>query len=254
MGAFDTKRFAVIADIHGNCDALSAVMADIAGQGIKGVVNLGDHFSGPLAASETADLLMAKDFVSIKGNHDRWLLEKPVSQMWRSDQLAIAQLSENHLEWLEKLPATTKLGDQVFACHGTPNDDNTYWLEALAGNGQIGLRPQDQIAQFAKGIEATLILCAHTHIPRRVDLPSGPTILNPGSVGCPAYDDTEPEAHIVQAATPTASYALVEHGPLGWITCHRNIPYDAARMIEMARAAGAEDWAQALSTGWFKAA
>ena len=47
-------RFAVIADIHGNADALSAVLADIDRRGIGTVVNLGDHFSGPLAAAETA--------------------------------------------------------------------------------------------------------------------------------------------------------------------------------------------------------
>jgi hypothetical protein len=34
-------KFAAIADVHGNCFALEAVLADIAAIGIKDVVNLG---------------------------------------------------------------------------------------------------------------------------------------------------------------------------------------------------------------------
>ena len=53
-------KIAVIADIHGNDLALEAVLADIAAQGIDDVVNLGDHFSGPLNAARTADILIAR--------------------------------------------------------------------------------------------------------------------------------------------------------------------------------------------------
>ena len=68
-------KFGAIADIHGNLHALEAVLADIAAQGIADVVNLGDHVSGPLAAAKTADLLMALDFVTTRGDQDRRLLE-----------------------------------------------------------------------------------------------------------------------------------------------------------------------------------
>ena len=61
-------RFAAIADVHGNIAALEAVLADIAALGITDVVNLGDHVSGPLEAARTADLLMARDFPSIRGD------------------------------------------------------------------------------------------------------------------------------------------------------------------------------------------
>ena len=67
----DRVRFAAIADIHGNLDALEAVLADIAREGITDVVNLGDHVSGPMEAAKTADLLRAQDFVTIRGDQDR---------------------------------------------------------------------------------------------------------------------------------------------------------------------------------------
>ena len=55
-------RFAAIADVHGNCVALEAVLADIAALGIAEVVNLGDHVSGPLEAGRTADMLIELGF------------------------------------------------------------------------------------------------------------------------------------------------------------------------------------------------
>ena len=70
-----TMKFAAIADVHGNCVALEAVLADIAVLGIAEVVNLGDHVSGPLEARRTADLLIERGFPSIRGDQDRLLVE-----------------------------------------------------------------------------------------------------------------------------------------------------------------------------------
>ena len=61
-------RLAAIADIHGNCFALQAVLADAADLGVQEFVNLGDHVSGPLEAAKTADLLMELGFPSVRGD------------------------------------------------------------------------------------------------------------------------------------------------------------------------------------------
>src|SRR4051812_33373333 len=80
-------KFAAIADIHGNAMALEAVLADVDALGIGDIVNLGDHLSGPLEADRTADLLMAFDFPSVLGNHDRYLIDRPRGAMhaWETD-------------------------------------------------------------------------------------------------------------------------------------------------------------------------
>ena len=49
-------RLAAVADIHGNCLALEAVLADIRRLEIDIVVNLGDHLSGPLEAQANGRL------------------------------------------------------------------------------------------------------------------------------------------------------------------------------------------------------
>jgi predicted phosphodiesterase len=112
-------RLAAIADIHSNALALEAVLADIRGLSIDTVVNLGDHLSGPLEATRAADLLMACDFPSIRGNHDRWLIEMRPSEMGRSDKAAEAQLAPRHRRRLSALPPTRVVRDEIFLCHGT---------------------------------------------------------------------------------------------------------------------------------------
>ena len=66
-------RIAVIADIHGNLPALEAVLADIERRNVDRTINLGDCVSGPLWPREVCELLMARDDLTIRGNHDRWV-------------------------------------------------------------------------------------------------------------------------------------------------------------------------------------
>ena len=74
-------RIAVVADIHGNVRALRAVMDDLKEVAPDRVINLGDCVSGPLEAAETADLLISLAWTTVRGNHDRQLLDCPVEQM-----------------------------------------------------------------------------------------------------------------------------------------------------------------------------
>ena len=246
---FDDTRFAVIADIHGNVDALAAVLDDIATQRVGAIVNLGDHLSGPMDARGTAATLMAQDIVCIRGNHDRWIIDPDDPSRSEIDRIAFDQLDDAQLDWLRALPPTATLSDSIFACHGTPRSDTTYWLEHVTADGDLVLRDADEILGEAAGIDATLYLCGHTHLPRRVDLSEGRIVLNPGSVGCPGYVDDAPVLHAVQSGTGAACYAIVERTPRGWASSFRHVPYDPRRMIEMSRDAGLPNWVPRLESG-----
>ena len=246
------KHFAVIADIHGNSDALAAVLADIDAQRIETIINLGDHLSGPLAAGETADMLIARDMISIRGNHDRWLVEQTIDELSRSDRAAREQIDETHLEWLRSLPATRTLADgRIFACHATPTSDTRYWMETVTENGDVILQSRAAIEAEAEEISASLLLCGHTHMPRILRLSDGSLLVNPGSVGCPGYDDDQPRPHVVQTGNPDASYAVIKETPSGWLVTMRSIPYDTSRMVSLAEKAGRPDWARVVRSGWF---
>ena len=51
-------RIAALSDIHGNLQALDAVMADLVHRSVHVTVNLGDLLSGGLQPRETADRLL----------------------------------------------------------------------------------------------------------------------------------------------------------------------------------------------------
>ena len=235
-----------------NCLALEAVLADIRRLDIDIVVNLGDHLSGPLEARRTADLLMARDFPSIRGNHDRWLIEQAPAEMGLSDKAAHAELEAAHRQWLSALPPTLVFRDEIFLCHGTPASDTTYWMEQVSGDGLVHLAPIEDIEAAAEGIDLPLILCGHTHIARVVRLRDGRLVVNPGSVGCPGYDDDVPVHHVVQAGTPDACYAVLDKQDGRWSVVFRYVPYDNLAAAEIARAANRPAWASALATGWMR--
>ncbi|HTA41500.1 MAG TPA: metallophosphoesterase [Bryobacteraceae bacterium] len=242
-------RIAVLADIHGNIRALEAVQADLGRHSPDIVVNLGDHVSGPLQAAATADLLMSEHYVQIRGNHDRQLNDRDPAQMGASDCAAYAQLNSRHLEWLANLPASQIIGDNILLCHGSPRDDLEYLLEEVNGDG-VRLSPAASIRSRLGGFEGPLILCGHTHIPRDVILPNGVRLVNPGSVGLQAYDDTVPSLHYIENGSPEARYAIIDWSTKGARVSFVVIPYDWESASKEAAKANRPDWAHALATGY----
>jgi diadenosine tetraphosphatase ApaH/serine/threonine PP2A family protein phosphatase len=245
-------RFAAIADVHGNYLALEAVIADIRAQGIETIVDLGDMASGALDARRTMDAMMALGAIHVRGNHDRYLIDRPPEKMGSWDRPAHAQLDERHLDWLRSLPQSRVFHDQVFLCHATPASDEAYWLETVLPDGTVRMATLESIEKVAGDIAQRLILCAHSHIARAVRLRDGRLIVNPGSVGCPGYRDSHPYPHVVEAGTPDARYAILELVDGDWRITFRHVPYDHRAMADLALRNGKPELASALATGWVR--
>lgn len=242
-------RIAAISDIHGNLAALDAVLDDIARRGVDRVVNLGDILSGPLDPPGTADRLIALDLPTIRGNHERQLLTLERAAMGASDAYAAPLLTAGHRAWLAALPATLRLGPDILLCHGTPGSDLDYYLDHVDPSGA---RPAtaDEIDARTGPETAALILCGHTHVARSHRRPHGQLIVNPGSVGLPAYDDDRPWPHVMESGTPHARYAIAERNADGrWSADLIAVDYDWDRAARTAEARGRADWAVALRTG-----
>ena len=244
-------RIAAISDIHGNLAALDAVLADIARRDVDMIVNLGDIVSGNLQPSATAARLMALDLPTIAGNHERQLLGDPV-RMGISDRYAREQLLPQQLAWIAALPATLRLMDDasdVLLVHGTPSSDLVYFLDTVTPQGSRAATT-DEVLERAGTAQASLILCGHTHMPRSVALPDGRLIVNPGSVGLPAYGDDHGYAHVMENGTPHARYAIVERRQQGaWSAQFHAVEYDWEAAALLALANGRPDWSVPLRTG-----
>lgn len=241
-------RIAVLADIHGNFGALEAVVEDLERTRPDLVVNLGDCLSGPLKAREAADLLMTKDWLTVRGNHDRYLIETPFDELKPSDRAAAEQLEPRHFDWLRSLPFSARAAEDVILFHATPTNDNVYLTEQPRTHGHAVLS-DEQVRESLGGIEASLILCGHSHIPRVMELSDGRCVFNPGSVGLPAYDDDQPFWHVMQAESQHARYGIAERCRAGWRFTFHALRYDWAAASELALSRGRCDWAYALSSG-----
>jgi len=253
-------RLAALSDIHGNLAALDAVLADIARSGVDLTVNLGDILSGPLWVAETADRLMALELPTIAGNHERQVLTFARDRMIASDAHTAATISERHRAWLAALPKTLQLAPEVLLCHGTPHDDLIYLMETVvpgfAGSHAPGVRAATReevgarLGDAMQGVPDALILCGHSHVPRVMQLNDGRLVVNPGSVGLQAYDDSHPHDHVIETGSPHARYALITRRAAGWQVEQRCVPYDHESAARVADSRGRPDWGDALRTGY----
>jgi predicted phosphodiesterase len=272
-------RLAVISDVHGNRWALEAVLEDIGRRGVRDVVNLGDCLYGPLDPAGTADLLMALDLPTVRGNEDRLLVEEggegdePDAHAASSPSLAhtLACLSPAHLAWLRGLPPLlTAHGGELLLCHGSPGRDDAYLLWDVTPDGARP-RPPAAIAAALAGAAAVtnasvagaartagvnpgaavvpVVLCGHDHLPRSVRLPAGTLVVDPGSVGLPAYFDDTPPPHAMQTGSTHARYALVTRDRDGWSAQDIPVAYDWEAAATAAARHGRPDWARWLREG-----
>ena len=244
-------RIAVLSDIHGNAYALDAVLADLAVRDVHRIVNLGDCLYGPFDPVAVADRLIAEDWPTVAGNEDRTLVEAESGHsISRTARFTFDHLTKTHCRWLALLPGARYLDGGSFACHGTPTDDTRYLLSRPAANGAMRPATEPEIVDRLEAIDTPLVLCGHDHLPRVVRLGDGRTIVNPGSVGCPAYTDDDPIPHRVENGSPHARYAIAT-------LCHDGppniepiaVPYDGSAAAFEAESNGFPDWASWLRTG-----
>ncbi|TPG53698.1 metallophosphoesterase [Roseomonas nepalensis] len=242
-------RIAVLADAHGNLLALEAVLSDLRAQAPDLVVNLGDLVTDPFDPVGSADVQIALGCPTLAGNHERNLLEGDDA----SSSVAFARplLSAAHMAWIGTLPTTLRLADgEVFACHGSPAGGDLDYLLEDVGSGQAVLAPEDAILTRLAGIgSACLVLCGHTHVPRAVRI-GDVTVVNPGSVGMPAYTDDSPVPHAIETGAPHARYAMVTREPGGaWSADLRAVTYEWDHAAQQARMNGKLSVARWTATG-----
>lgn len=240
-------RVAVISDIHGNALALEAVLADIERHDVEKILNLGDHFAGPIEPERTANILAGLDMVAIMGNTDRYLMEGDHDDLDESDRWIVNQVRGEPMDWLRTLPATRVYADTIFLSHGSPRSDETYWLDRKAKAQGFRVASTAEIEAELPPDRYPIYCCGHTHIARVITLPDGTIVFNPGSIGRPSFNMNDPES--VARLSPAAAYAIVTESAGRWHIELRQIAYDNMAASAIARAHGSETWARDLEHG-----
>jgi predicted phosphodiesterase len=132
-GLFDGMRALVISDIHGNLEALNAVLA--AAEPYDVLWNLGDVVGYGGSPNEVVALMREKAQVNVRGNHDRVCCGltsavgfNPVARA--AAEWTKAELTEENLAWLKAMPQGPVVPVQpgVTCVHGSPLNEDQYIL------------------------------------------------------------------------------------------------------------------------------
>jgi predicted phosphodiesterase len=173
-------------DIHGNVDALEAVLADPRAADPDAVVVGGDAVPGPFAGAALDRLEgLSVPVHWVRGNGEREVAAavgapEPEPGDWAAITGAItaAELGDERARALGDLPLTVEL-DGVLYCHASPRRDD----EMLTR-----LSPAERWEDALAGVEAPLVVGGHTH--QHDDRTVGATrFVNAGSVGLPYEGD-----------------------------------------------------------------
>lgn len=244
-------RALVVSDIHGNVQALEAVLR--AAEGADQLWNLGDAVGYGANPNEVIEILRERAAVNVRGNHDRVCSGLTSAQGFNpvaaeAAAWTRANLSTANLEWLRQVTqGPVQVTERATVAHGSPLDEDQYILSM-----RDAWTPLQRMG-------TALTFFGHTHVQgaflqsdadweefrpgfdeggcREVELVDGLRLLvNPGSVGQPRDRD------------PRAAYAEFD-SETGRIRFGR-VPYDVEKAQEAIRSAGLpERLAQRLATG-----
>lgn len=232
-------KLALISDVHGNLEALDAVLEDIdAHDADARVVCAGDIIGYGPDPEPCIDRLLAHGIPCVMGNHEQMVLGlRGFSRCVYAGITAAVwtrhQLSAPARAFLESLPPCVEAAPGVVVCHGDLVDADTYVSDAA--------RAEDALGQLnASWPGARVLVCGHTHhaavyspasgfeyvlapMERDLDLDTA-HVVNPGAVGQS------------RDGTMLARYAILDTQRAS--VAFRELAYDHQTTIAKARRAG----------------
>jgi len=207
-------KIALISDIHGNYEALKAVLSKIDRLGISDIYCTGDVVGYYSQVNECCDALREREIPCLMGNHDWYMAGNGFCPRSRSvnDCLEYQRtvISSVNLNWLKTLPVFFDIGD-LRLVHGGWGDPIDEYLKPSA--------------EYFERVPGKYFVSGHTHIQSIHDF--GEKIYcNPGSVGQPRDGD------------PRSAFAVFEDGKF---ELHR-VAYDMQKVFDLMDAAGFSDY------------
>lgn len=227
-------KLAILSDIHGNLEALEAVLTDVAGRHVDDVVCLGDFVGYGASPNECVERLRPAISGAVLGNHDAAAIGRLSLGDFNSDAATAARWTEQALSpdtraYLDALPFTIERGAALLV-HASPLEPGA-WHYVLS--------PMDASEEF-EAFTQPVCFIGHSHFPgafeqagedlrytRLAEVPIAPGrryIVNVPSVGQPRDSD------------PRAGYALWDDQR--GVVQHVRLDYDVESAMKRIRDAG----------------
>lgn len=207
-------KTAFISDIHGNYEALKAVLSELDKLGISRVYCAGDIVGYYSQINECCKELRVKGILSVMGNHDWYMAGGGFCPRSRSvnDCLAYQRgvIEKENLDWLKTQPVQLPI-DNIQIVHGG-------WADPI----DEYLTPTQE---YFEKVAGDIFVSGHTHV-QTLQTFGKKIYCNPGSVGQPRDGD------------PRAAFAIYDGKDF---ELHR-VEYDMEKVFDLMEAAGFDDY------------
>lgn len=216
-------RYAFLGDIHGNTEALDAVLSAIREEKVDKIVCLGDIVGYGAEPAKCLELIRSLNCDVIAGNHDWAAVGKVSIECFNAYAKAAAiwtrdQLNDEQKSWILTLPLTLTYADCAVA-HGTFHQPEAFNYIQTVFDAQ-------QSFESLKKLGARLGFLGHSHVPVGFfdtdpitytldgEIPVDEEIsimVNAGSVGQPRDENNKASFAMLDSETKTVSIKRVEY-------------------------------------------
>ncbi|MCQ2396250.1 MAG: metallophosphatase family protein [Lentisphaeria bacterium] len=196
-------KIGFFSDVHGNLEALTAILKRLDQESCDLLVCLGDIVGYGANPSECVHILQDRDIPCVLGNHDEYAtsfmtpaISRLRPEILKSIEWTQTQLSLDDMKWLAELPMRLQLGEEIVCLHSS----------FARGRWAYCMDEETFAANFERQ-EPMLAFCGHSHSPligiqmsgqtpfvdfiRPYTIPEGRrTMVNVGSVGQPRDRDS----------------------------------------------------------------
>lgn len=236
-------RIGILGDIHGNLEALNAVVAAMRSDGVDHWVQVGDIVGYGPEPSVCIDVVRELGCTVCMGNHDAAVLGRLDTNYFNNyAKVAVewtkGQLRPEDFEYLDALPLVVK-EEEYTVVHGTLHMPEQFGYVLSPVEAKDSLRLQSSFVCFVGHSHVPAIYMERPEMdPHELDVlylsevetnvrGCGKVLINVGSVGQPRDED------------PRAAYALFDTETLS--ASIRRIDYDIAAVQQKIRDAGLPD-------------
>lgn len=190
-------KIGIISDIHGNLNALKAVLEEFYNKNVDKIICLGDLIGGAPMSNEVIEEIMKnkKEIIVVMGNRERYIIEG-LPKIVHDEKKEVTKEQVERFEWIKKqlseiskkfiynLPKEILYeteGKKIYISHYPMNENGIYRKHIKQANAE-------ENENMFLGINADIYLYGHTHkeVYNKIN---NKFYINPGALGCPGKTD-----------------------------------------------------------------
>ncbi len=155
------SRLGIIGDVHAEHAHLELALDHLQNANVDAIVCTGDIVDGEGSVSRCCAMLAAHAVQTVRGNHDRWLMEGKARHVPNAH--LSSDLDDFSLNFLTDLPTQIRLQTtqgQLLLCHGVANNDlQKIW----PGTARMPIERSAKLDEIIASGEFTYMINGHVH-------------------------------------------------------------------------------------------